>query len=79
MDLEQELINVNERLALYLAAERNILEGAQMYTVGGNQKVNASLKEVRDTIKMLQKEKDRLELMIDGINPGIIVVNPTML
>ncbi len=78
-NIEKELELVNKRLEWYLFAEQNILEGAQMYTVAGSQKLNASLKDVRDTIKMLKKEKDKLESILAGRNPRITIVNPTML
>ena len=45
-----------ERLALYLAAERKILEGNQSYSIGGVTYGRAELSQVRSEINRLRAE-----------------------
>lgn len=50
-----------ERLALYEAAERAILEGAQEYQIGGRRLRHADLKDIRAEITFLKGEIAREE------------------
>lgn len=49
-----------ERLELYYAAERRILEG-QSYKLGSRELTMANLKEVQDKIKELENDIEKLE------------------
>jgi hypothetical protein len=47
---------LKERLQLYYAAERAILEGSQSYQIGSRQITRATIFRVQDEIKYLEKE-----------------------
>lgn len=51
---------LKERLELYYAAERRILEG-QSYKLGSRELTRANLKEVQDKIKELENDIEKLE------------------
>jgi len=59
---------LNERLALYLAAERKILEGNQSYTVNGVTYDRANLGQVRAEIASLSQQ---IFLLDAGGNYGV--------
>jgi hypothetical protein len=59
---------LNERLALYLAAERKILEGNQSYTVNGVTYDRAHLGQVRAEIASLSQQ---IFLLDAGGNYGV--------
>lgn len=50
------LENLKSRLALYLAAESAILDGAQSYNMAGKMITRANLAEISANIKYLEKE-----------------------
>ena len=60
------LEQTKERLQIYLAAEKAILEGAQDYKIGNRYLRRADLKEVRDEIDTLQAQEAELESMLAG-------------
>ena len=60
--LKSELLASNkERLLQYMQAESQILKGAQSYSISDRTLTRADLKEIRMTIKDLQKEIMNLE------------------
>ncbi len=50
------LIEMQERLALYLTAERKILEGNQSWSVGQQSFTRANLGEIQSVIESLRRE-----------------------
>jgi hypothetical protein len=68
-DIQTELTQVNERLTLYYAAERKILEG-QSYEIGTRKLTRADLNYVTSQIETLKKQKYELEAALStGIGP----------
>ena len=61
VDIDARLIEVKERLANYMLAETTILKTGQDYSIGDRSLSRANLKEIRQEIKNLQNECDRLE------------------
>lgn len=47
---------IQERLNLYLAAERSILAGSQSYSIGGDQFTKADLPAIQRQIRELQQQ-----------------------
>lgn len=50
------LETLNSRLALYLEAEKAIIDGAQSYTISGKNLTRADLGKIADMIRYLEKE-----------------------
>ncbi|MDX1602021.1 MAG: DUF6148 family protein [Salinimicrobium sediminis] len=71
--ISEKLIQVKERLALYLTAESEILRNGQSYSIGDRSLTRADLEEVKQEIKKLQGECDRLENGSQGmtVNYGL--------
>lgn len=63
---QKKLDRINERLDLYLEAEKKILDGAQSYTIGSRSLTRADLASVRSMIETLEEKADELESVIDG-------------
>lgn len=51
-----QLTDCQERLALYRAAEKTILEGNQSYTIGTQQFTRANLGQVQTVIRTLEQQ-----------------------
>jgi hypothetical protein len=62
--IQVRLDRLKERLALYLDAEKAILEGAQSYQIGTRQLSRATLFRVQDEIPKLEKEIEELEIAL---------------
>lgn len=58
---KDELALIKERLALYYAAERAILGGAQEYRIGTRQLRRGDLQYIQREIDRLRNDKDELE------------------
>lgn len=64
--IERDLKRVKQRLELYYQAEEAILSGAQSYRIGSRELTRASLKELRNEIRELERKRDELENMLSG-------------
>jgi hypothetical protein len=69
--LSDKLIRYNTRLALYIAAETQILEGAQSYTMINRTLTRADLDTIADKIEKLENKIIKIENAM--INRGIPV------
>ncbi len=56
MTRTEKLEQTQERLALYLQAERAILAGAQSYSIGNRTLTRADLRVIRDQIQRLNSD-----------------------
>lgn len=54
--MQTQLVQTQERLALYLQAERAILDGAQSYSIGNRTLTRADLRVIRDQIQKLNSD-----------------------
>lgn len=64
--IKKRLETAKERLELYLAAEKAILEGAQSYSLGTRSLTRADLGKIQDEIEELYKTIDELESLAAG-------------
>ena len=67
--VRRELEHVRERLALYLAHEKDMLsKGTQMYTIGSRslQRYQTALGDIQDMIEKLRKREGELENELAG-------------
>jgi len=67
--IQAQLQEVERRLQMYYEAEAAILNGAQSYQIGSRSVSRATLSQVREEIKQLEKRRDELRNMLD--HPGI--------
>lgn len=71
--ISQELKQTRERLALYLAREKEMIsaEGTQMYTIGSRslQRYQTALADVQRMIESLRKRERELEAELAGQSP----------
>ena len=68
--VRKELEQTRERLALYLAREKEMIsaEGVQMYTIGSRnlQRYQTALADIQDMIDKLRKRERELEAELAG-------------
>lgn len=68
--VRKELEQTRERLALYLAREKEMIsaEGVQMYTIGSRnlQRYQTALGDIQDMIEKLRKRERELEAELAG-------------
>lgn len=68
--VKKELTQTRERLALYLAREKEMIsaEGVQMYTIGSRnlQRYQTALGDIQDMIEKLRKRERELEAELAG-------------
>ena len=71
--IRQELDEVEERLSLYRAREKEMIgpDGVQLYTIGSRnlQRYQTALKDIQDMIESLRKRKRELEAELAGQSP----------
>ena len=65
--IAEKLIEVKERLANYLLAETAILKHGKSYSIGDRSLTRVDLEEIKNQIKYLQNQCDRLENGSQGI------------
>ena len=71
--VRKELEQTRERLALYLAREKEMIsaEGVQMYTIGSRnlQRYQTALADIQNMIEKLRKRERELEAELAGQSP----------
>ena len=64
--LEHRIKNIEETLEFYITAEREILSGAQQYSLGSRSLTRANLSAVQAQIPELENLLDRLKSELNG-------------
>ena len=70
--IQRKLDKINERLEFYYEKEKAILtnDGVQSYSIGGRSVTRYQYSSnIKDQIEQLERERDELENLLNGIRP----------